>query len=385
MKKGCLLATAVAAVGLVGSASAQTATFFVDCNRGQTIASALRKGDQRQPVVVIVRGTCHEYVDIIRDGVTLRGDPDFGATISPPPMSSPPPAITVRAERTAIEKLFVTGGSNGILVAGPFVATLADVVVQAPASGDAVLVRGGADVTISGGTLREASRGLHVARGATVRLFNNAEIRENAGPGILIQANSVVSASQATIVQNGSHGVQIESGSLGSFTNCRIAQNGPGTSGAGIAVSGATASVGGNSFIEANGGDGVVAVAGSVLTVDNSTIRWNQRSGIGGYLGPTVVMHGNLVAENGGDGVYCRADCTLQIGVQARITANGSLGVSVMHGSRLILEGPPVAQPAADATGNLGDWDLWCGDTESSVDGFEWFVGRVSPSCTGFD
>lgn len=385
MSRAYVLAAAVVAAGMVGPASAQTPTFIVDCEAGQTIAGALRKGDQRQPVVIVVRGTCREYVDIARDSVTLRGDPATGGGVSAPPMTSPPPAVSIRAARVAIEDLDVTGGGNGIAVSGPFAATLTRVTVQAPASGDAVVVRGGGDVTISDGTLREARYGLRLTRGSTARVFNFTEIRDNTETGILAEVNSAVSAGQATIVHNGAHGVRIESGSQGSFNNCRIAQNGVTTPGTGIAVSAATANIGSGNFIENNSADGIVAVAGSVVGIDDNTIRWNQGSGVGGYLGPTVVMHGNLVAENGSAGVYCRADCTLQIGAQAQIHGNGDDGVQVTLGSRLIFEGPPVAQPAADATGNLGDWDLWCGDAESSVDGFEWFVGRVSPTCTGFD
>jgi hypothetical protein len=37
------------------------------------------------------------------------------------------------------------------------------------------------------------------------------------------------------------------------------------------------------------------------------------------------------------------------------------------------------------ATGNYGWVDLWCGDSESSVDGLADFFIGTSDGCTGFD
>lgn len=59
--------------GMLGSTSAQTITYTVGCSMGQTVSAAIRRGDARQPLEVVVRGTCNECVLIDRDDVTLRG------------------------------------------------------------------------------------------------------------------------------------------------------------------------------------------------------------------------------------------------------------------------------------------------------------------------
>ena len=47
----------------------------------------------------------------------------------------------------------LTGGAQGVIVSGPFVATLSNLVVRNPATGNAVVVRGGADAGINSCTL----------------------------------------------------------------------------------------------------------------------------------------------------------------------------------------------------------------------------------------
>jgi hypothetical protein len=146
----------------------------------------------------------------------------------------------------------------------------------------------------------------------------------------------------------------------------------------GILVSTSHANVGGGNRIHHNREFGVLAQAGAVLGVDNSTIRHNGQDGVFGYLGATLVMHGNEITDNGATGVSCRSNCTLQIG-GAQITRNTYHGVAIQLGSTLILEAP-----VTDATGN-GWVDLWCGDKESSADGLtEYFLGSAE-GCTDFN
>ena len=107
-----ILATAVAltAIGAMPTASAQSNTFAVDCNRGQTIARALELGDFRKAVVINVRGTCREFVTITRANVTLRGDP--AAEIVAPDNGRD--LLTVSADRVTLENLTLTGGLAGL-------------------------------------------------------------------------------------------------------------------------------------------------------------------------------------------------------------------------------------------------------------------------------
>jgi hypothetical protein len=115
MQRMLIAATvALLATTLSGVASGQSITLAVDCSRGQTIADAIARGDARKPLVLLIRGTCNEYVNIARDDVTLRGDPGSGGAINGP--GSAAAAVTVQAQRSALENLTVTGGFNGVTV-----------------------------------------------------------------------------------------------------------------------------------------------------------------------------------------------------------------------------------------------------------------------------
>jgi parallel beta-helix repeat protein len=371
-------ATILMATGMPGSVSAQTITYTVDCSKGQTISSAIARGDASKPLVIVVRGTCNEYVAILRDDVALRGEPGVGGAVNGP--GSAAPAILVEGDRAYIEGLTVTGGANGVMFAGPVLASMTNVVVRNPASGHAVVARGGGDVSLSGCTLMQANRGLQIARGGAVRVTGNTEIRDNTDSGIFVDSNStLVVSGSSKILANGGNGIDLENGSQGSIINSEIAGNTHG-----IVVSAAHANIGAGNNIHNNRGQGVLAVDGATAGVTDNTITHNNDGGVFGYLGSTLVLQGNEIAYNGA-GVACRADCTMQIS-GANIHDNATHAVVVMLDSRAIFQAPMTT-----ATPN-GWVDLWCGDKKSSVDGVEglsydggvFFTGSVSPSCVGF-
>ena len=93
-----------------------------------------------------------------------------------------------------------------------------------------------------------------------------------------------------------------------------------------------------------------------MVGVDDNEITGNGDVGVFGYLGATLVLHGNTIANNG-TGVACRSNCTLQIG-GARITGNANHGIVVQLDSTLILEAPTT-----DARGN--SWVDLCVATRS--------------------
>lgn len=373
MARTFLVAAALLAAGVTGSALAGPISYTVDCEHGQTIGSALERGDASKPLLLLIRGTCSEHVAIRRDDITLSGDPSVGGAVHGP--GSVQATILIEAAKVKLSDLTITGGNNGVIVSGPFLAFMTNVVVDSPAAGDAVLLRAGGNVSLSNCTLMHAVTGLRLARGSAARVFNNSEIRDNTEYGIHASNNSTVAVGgDSKILANGVHGVELVNGSAGTINDSELSGNLTG-----ILVSGSQATVGANNVISNNREHGVVAQAGAMVDVDHNTITHNQQVGVFGYLGATLVLHGNHIAGNG-TGVACRADCTLQIG-GARITENGEHGVVVMQGSSLILAGPP----ATDATGNLGWVDLWCGDTESSVDGLgEFFLGSTE-GCTDFN
>jgi hypothetical protein len=390
-----ILATAVAltAIGAMPTASAQSNTFTVDCNRGQKIATALELGDFRKPVVINVRGTCREFVNITRANVTLRGDP--AAEIVAPDNAHD--LLTVSADRVALENFTLTGGLTGLSQDHAPTFTARNVVVQ-DTSGIGARVRVG-DARLNNCTVqRSGGVGIAVARGGSVILSNGSQVLDSAGAGISADRHGLVSldkstvmrsgeqgirlneASQASIgnvskiVDNAGDGIEVQTGSHASINNSEIAYNQTG-----IVVSGPSgANIGSGNSIHHNRQYGVLAQAGAMVGIDENLIANNNLDGVFGYLGATVVMHGNEITDNGATGVSCRSNCTLQIG-GLRVTRNAFHGVAIQLDSTLRLEAPTT-----DATGN-GWVDLWCGDTESSADGLaEYFLGSTE-GCTGFN
>jgi len=366
---GIIVATVLAA-GVLGSASAQTISFTVDCSKGQTIGAALQRGDARKPLQLMIRGTCNESVSINRGDVTLRGQPGGRATVSGP--SPTTDTIVILDDTVNIEDLTVTGGNNGIRLQGPFYAGVRNVLVQNTA-GNGILVRAG-DIAIEDSTVEYAGgSGLMLSRGASARIFNDSHFRNSHFAGITAQNNSTLGMDGGTVSHNEGHGITVDNGSQGNISNVEIFGNATG-----ILVSASQASVGGGNFIHHNREHGVLAQAGAVLGVNGTKVQHNGQIGVFGYLGTTVVMGGNEITANGESGVFCLNDCTLQISGD-RINGNAHHGVGVQRRSTLI-----VLEPETDASGNT--WvDLWCGDKESSVDLGANFMGTVSDTCTGFD
>jgi hypothetical protein len=352
----------------------------VDCAKGQTIAAALARGDARKPLTVYLRGTCNEYVQITRDDVTLVGVPPGGAVRGP---GNEAPAIYIQADRVFLQDLDVSGGATGVVVGGPFLASMTKVVVHHPASGAAVVVRQG-ELGLDGCTLMNAGNGLQLARGGSARLIGGTEVRDNAGAGIYVSANSTLGVTPETkILNNGFHGIQLEDGSHGSINGAEIAGNL-----SGVLATASTVNLAGGNRIHDNRQHGVVAQAGAEALLTNNSIFANGKNGVIGYVGANLVLRGNEIDHNAETGVYCRADCTLQVS-GANIHDNMHHAVLVMLGSRAIF-----TSPVTKATGNGYFWaDLWCGDSETSVDGVHglsvdgdnYFDGTVDEACTGFD
>lgn len=367
-----VLATAATlfAIGSVTTVSAQSLTVTVDCSRGQTITQALKQGDSRKPLIVLVSGTCNEHVSISRDDVTLRGVAGTEATVNGPDARTD--TIVILKDTVNIEDLTVTGGYNGIRLQGPFNASVRNVLVRDTAS-NGIIARAG-DITIENGTVEHAGgSGLVLGRAASARIFGGSNFRYSQFAGVYAQNNSTFVINGGTVSDNGGHGITVDYGSDGTMNNVEVFNNETG-----VFVSASHASVDGGNNIHDNRQYGVVAQAGAVIGVNGTTVERNAMAGVLGYLGATIVMNGNEITGNGESGVFCLNDCTLQV-TGGHITGNAHHGIGLRRRSTLIVE-----ESGVDASGNA--WvDLWCGDKESSVDLGPSFIGSVDPACTGFD
>ena len=391
--------TALATIGMLPNASAQSNTFTVDCNRGQKIATALEQGDFRKPLVINLRGTCQEFVTITRDNVTLQGDP--AAYVNAP--NSETDVINIGANGVSLRKLTLTGGFNGIRVNGAFRSTVEDCVIQDPRSNGISVFVG--DVRLVNTTLQRAGGyGVLVTRGGSLGLANGSKVLNNASAGIYARYNSTVIVSDTTIMRSGAEGILLSGGSRGDISASVIEKNGA----VGLNVgTGASASVI-NTTISGNGtgdgpqGDGVMLwggaeghILGDSIIIENrdegidvagaasayitaARVASNGGNGILGYMGANLVLGDLVVENNGGAGVLCSADCTAQM-ENMSIHGNTGDGINLSFDSTLMLVGSPI-----DLAVN-GGWGLYCHDAESSVVDKELVVGTISPKCTGFD
>jgi len=396
-----ILATAVVltAIGALPSASAQSNTFTVDCNRGQRIAKAMELGDFRKPLVINLRGTCREFVSITRANVTLRGDP--AAEIVAPDDAHD--LLTVSADRAALENLTLTGGLTGLAQehAPTFVAS--NVLIQ-DSSGVGVRVRVG-DVRLVACTVqRSGGIGVSAVRGGSVTLSNGSQVLDSVGAGISATLHGVMSLTNSKVMRSGADGVVLGEGSRGNISGSEITGSravglnvgtsasasvvsttisgngtGDGPQGDGIMLwAGAQAQITGASVIADNRDEGIDVAGAASAYINGARVAGNGGDGIMGYMGANLVL-GNLVIEgNGAEGVSCHANCTAQMEGMS-IHGNAGAGINLAFDSTLMLFGPPI-----DATGN-GNWGLYCHDAESSVNDQGLVVGGVSPTCTGFD
>lgn len=153
-QSGIIAATALAAsvsAALTGPPPG-TNTFTVDCNRQQTIAGA-----------------------IVRDDVTLQGDPHVGGTVyGPDPNAN---TLQILASRVTIDNLTVTGGRVGVQIQDSYGALIQNTVVEHTALDGIRIFVGDADVT--GCTVQESGgTGIFVHRGGVLRLLNS-QVHDN--------------------------------------------------------------------------------------------------------------------------------------------------------------------------------------------------------------
>ena len=363
---GIMAATLLAASAL-GSASAQTITYTVDCAKGQTIAGALARADSRSPLLVNVRGTCNEFVAIARDNVTLRGDPT--ATIVAPNATSD--VVAVDGNGVTLENLTLTGGYYGVRNNQVVRLNVRNSVIQDTAS-DGIRVFVG-DTRVIGSTIQRAGgNGVYVTRGGSLGASGNSQFLNNANAGIYAYGNSTAAVSGSTISGNVT-GVRLEPGAEGTFSNTTISGN----SGVGITVASSQATIGGNNVITNNGAWGIWVYSGSTATIYGNRVADNAWDGISGDIGTTLILNGNQITGNGSFGVACRTNCTMELNGET-LEGNGGGGVLVETGSKLMF--------ANGTTHWTGDgWGLQCSDKESSVGNLGLFDGTVSDTCTDFD
>jgi len=367
----------------------------VDCTQGETISKALTGGNDSRPLLVLVRGTCNESVLIDRSDVTLRGEGGFaGGIAGPDPAVS---AVTVTANRVAIEGLTITGGRNGIEAVGAAGLAVRNATVQNTGRTGIVFISGASGV-VDGCTIQ-----LNPREGVTIAgaqgIVVNSVVSQNRGGVVVIDGGSArigfdnfLNPAGNTISQNAASGISVGGGSSASIAMNRISGNGtnpaePGRSGVSVVES--VARIAGGNTISDNAAQGVATRSASVVIGDPAfgfptvnTITGNE-GGVSGFLGTSMVVRDAVISGNNGFGLVLSLRSNAQLFASTIQNSRGD-GIRLTLGSALL-----VAPPTTDVSGNAG-WGLQCTDAESSVVNTQLLtlsgnnIGGVSPGCTGF-
>jgi len=395
-----MLAAILAGVGISTSVVAEpTKTVTVDCTRGESIAKALTLGDERKPLLVLVRGTCNESVSVSRSDVTLRGE-SGGAINGPDPEVD---TLTVRADSVTIEDLSIGGGRNGITGFGAARLTVRGATVQSGRNG--IVYAGGSGGTIDECTIQSNGRdGVSVESASAT--ITNSTISNNARNGVLVTVGGAArigvdnrnGAAGNFIRQNGATGIVISSGGYALIAMNEITGNGvdPTLPRQGISVIEARADLVGGNTISGHVVQGLFTRASAVQiggpAIGFTTVNTfsgngalNNVGGIFAFLGSSLVVRDAVISNNSGFGLGLSLRSQGQM-FNSSIQNNSGDGIRLILGSALL-----PSTPTSTVSGNTG-FGIQCFDPESSVvNTFPPFVafsanaaGDVSPGCTGF-
>jgi len=387
-------------------------TVRVSCGTAQTIARALRQGDERKPLVVVVDGTCTENVVVDRDDVTLVAGDGGGTVNGPDPNAS---TIAVIANRATIDGLTVTGGLNGIRGEGAKAMTIANCIVHNTGRNGIVFFRGTSGRVDTCTVQNNPRDGVSVESSSASVV--NSSVSHNARVGInltdgssgRIGVDDSNGAAGNMITNNGSNGLHITIGSTAFVGANTISGNGANPAAAlgrfGINVINSTADIIGLNTITANANHGIFARSSSLLVGDTNfgfssvnTISGNgtavpSSAGIFGFVGTSLVLRNATISGNNGFGVGLSLRSSAQMSGNTIQNTMGfpptGDGIRLIFGSGLFIDPPPAAPNTV--TGNSG-WGLNCTDGEASVVNAPLLIvappannlGGVSPACTGF-
>jgi hypothetical protein len=356
----------------------------VDCAAGETVARALRHGDERKSLTILVSGTCSEHVVINRSDIKLA-PATAGGTIS-----GPDPAIDVirvTGSRVTIDGITVTGGRNGVTADGAAGLIVQNALVQNTGRNGITYAHGASGI-VDGATVTGNARdgvAIDAAQGTVI----NSQISQNARFGVgafnggsaRIGIDNFNNAGGNVISANASNGIHVVFGSTALIAMNQIIGNGTSADPAlvkfGINLVNATADIVGGNTISGNTGTGINVVRSSAqlgdpnfgLTTVNTIIANGNPvfpGGISAFQGSSLSIRDAVISNNVGFGVILTLRSSAQIGSStiqnntASVPGTGD-GIRLQFGSAVI-----GLAPNGSLSGNAG-FGLGCIDGESSV------------------
>ncbi len=385
--------------GSTAVAAEPVMTVTVDCIRGETIAKALALGDERKPLIVVVRGTCNESVTIDRSDVTLRGEPGFGSAINGP--DSATDTVAVKANRVTVENLEITGGQTGVIGIAAGGLMVRSVTVQFTGR-NGIAYSSGSSGIIDGCTVQSNVRDGVVIESSSATITNCNISKNRNGISVITGGSARIGIDNRnvpaanTISQNVQAGVAIVLGGQTIMAMNQITGNGT----FGVFVSQGTANIAGLNNISGNIGQGINATSATVQignpafgfsTVNRIEGNGNAASpgGVFGFIGTVMVIRDAVISGNNGFGLILSLRSEAQVS-SSTIRNNVPVGQYPGDGIRLVMgSGLFATTPNSNVSGNAGR-GLQCTDGESSVINTILLglsgnsAGDLSPSCTAF-
>jgi hypothetical protein len=173
----------------------------------------------------------------------------------------------------------------------------------------------------------------------------------NPGDGLFIDMESSnIAALGNTIAYNGGDGIDSAAQGL-SLANNIVTNNGLDGVFIAMTVGDVTIGDGGGNLIADNGGNGITIEAGvSLVSITNNTVQGNAADGI--YVaGSFVTTSNNAIAANGGDGLYVTADHFT--GTGDSIAASNTVGIFVDWWGGALLEESMAASLVVAGTAHI--------------------------------
>jgi parallel beta-helix repeat protein len=243
-----------------------------------------------------VTGTCNENVLVRNDKVRVFLDGGGTAVINGSDPSRP--AIDVRGKAVSIQRLTITGGSDGIVVQRGANAVINNNMIDGT-GGPGVVVNQQAFAVLTNNTIQHnAAEGVHVSEGSAAHIGFNSGIE--------------TTASSNTIQFNGASGITIAGSS-----SARVVGN----------------------MIHNNGGNGVTVDSASQADLANNTIESNERDGVS--VGQNAVVN---LGENSGASIFDLPNSTG--------SNNGGVGLACALGG--VVEGRRGSLNGVSGTSDIG-------------------------------
>jgi hypothetical protein len=356
----------------------------VDCAAGETVARALRHGDERKSLTILISGTCSEHVVINRSDIKLAPAAAGGTISGPDPAID---VIRVTGTRVTVDGITVTGGRNGITADGAAGLIVQNALVQNTGRNGITFAHGASGI-VDGATVTGNARD-GVAIDAASGTVINSQVNQNARMGVgvfnggtaRVGIDNFNAAAGNTIRANAANGIHIVFGSTALVAANVITGNGtnptPSFSGNGVNIVSSTADLIGDNTISGNVGSGVSLRSGSanvgnanfdMSTVNTITGNGNPAStgGVSGFLGSALSIRDAVISNNVGFGVILTLRSSAQIG-NSTIQNNTAFTPGTGDGIRLQLGSAVIgATPSGIVTANEG-FGLNCTDGESSA------------------